>query len=58
MSYGRVTEGTERAGDARGHFCKLAKHLYLRLISSEDKEFARLVDVLFLHGFLPSRTEF
>jgi hypothetical protein len=39
-------------------FCKLAKALYLRLNSGTSKDYARLIDVLFLHDFLPSRDAF
>jgi len=36
-------------------FCKLLTALSLRLKSGNDKEFRRLVDVLFLHDFIPFR---
>jgi len=49
---------TERGGVDRAVFCKLARALYLRLNSGSDKDFARLVDVLFLHDFLSSRDAF
>jgi len=39
-------------------FCKLCKELGLRVKSTDGKEFSRLVDVLFLHGFLLSRDAF
>ena len=41
-----------------GRFCKLCKEVSLRVKSADDKEFSRLVDVLFLHGFLLSRDAF
>ncbi len=49
---------SERGGDEQAVFCKLAKELYLRLNSCWDKEFPRLADILFLHGFLLSRAAF
>lgn len=49
---------TERGGLDQALFCKLAKALCLRLKSGSAKDFARLIDVLFLHDFLPSRDAF
>ena len=49
---------SERGGDEQAVFCKLAKELYLRVNSCWDKEFPRLADILFLHGFLLSRAAF
>jgi hypothetical protein len=48
----------ERVGFDQALFCKISYHLYLRLKSGEDRELRRLVDVLFLHGFSPSRDPF
>jgi hypothetical protein len=48
----------ERVGLKRAVFANLCRHLQLHLKSGDDKEFRRLVDVLFLHGFLPSRDTF
>ena len=45
-------------GFDRVAFCKLCKHLCLRLKARERKDFDRLADVLFLHDFLPSRDAF
>jgi len=50
--------GTERGGFDQPRVAKLLKNLCLRLKSLEAKDFDRLVDVLFLHGFLPSRDAF
>jgi len=49
---------SEREGFPLDRFCKLFKTLVLRDNSSSDNELARLADVLFLHGFLPSRDAF
>ncbi len=48
----------EKAGFDLPGFCKLCKSPYLQLKSSDDKELERLVDLLFLHGFLLSRDAF
>jgi hypothetical protein len=45
---------TERPGFDCAEIRKVLSALYLRLISSDGKDLARLVDVLKLHGFLPS----
>jgi hypothetical protein len=45
---------TERPGFDNAEIRKVLSALYLRLISSDCKDLARLVDVLKLHGFLPS----
>jgi len=49
---------TERGGFDQALFCKICRQLCLRLKSSDDRELSRLIDVLFLHGFLPSRHPF
>ena len=48
----------ERAGFDLPAFCNLCRALVLRLKLRDEKEFRRLVDVLFLHDFLPSRDAF
>ena len=45
----------ERVGMDQARAAKFLKDLYLRLKSGDYKDLARLEDVLFLHGFLPSR---
>jgi hypothetical protein len=54
----RTRKMAERVGLNQAVFANLCRHLQLHLKSSNDKEFRRLVDVLFLHGFLPSRDAF
>ena len=49
---------TERVGFNLALFCNLSKALYLRLKVNGDKDFQRLIDVLFLHGFLLFRDPF
>ena len=53
-----VEQSAERAGFDLPDFCNLCRHLCLRLNSKNDKEFERLVDVLYLHDFIPSRDAF
>jgi hypothetical protein len=48
----------ERVGLNQAVLANLCRHLWLRVNSNNDKEFRRLVDVLFLHGFLLSRDAF
>ncbi len=49
---------TERAGFDLAGFCKLCTKLCLRLNARNDKDLRSLIDVLFLHDFLLSRTGF
>ena len=53
-----LSDMAERVGVDLGRFCKVCIQLSLRLKSADDKDFRRLVDVLFLHDFLPSRDPF
>lgn len=48
----------ERVGLDLPAICKLLTALCLRLKSCNDKDVRRLVDVLFLHDFIPSRYAF
>ncbi|MBN2563161.1 MAG: hypothetical protein JXQ75_19740, partial [Phycisphaerae bacterium] len=50
--------GTERGGFDLPRFCKLSKELWLQFNRNESKDLEVLVDVLFSHGFLMSRTAF
>ncbi len=49
---------SEREGLVLAHFCNLFRNLTLSPNLRCDKDFARLADVLFLHGFLPSQDAF
>lgn len=49
---------TESAGLVLANFCNLFRNLTLSPNLRNDKDFARLADVLFLHGFLPFREAF
>jgi hypothetical protein len=58
MRYERQSKKNGEGGLDQALFCKPCKALGLRLNSGSDKDFARLVDVLFLHDFLSSRDAF
>jgi hypothetical protein len=49
---------TERGGFVLPRFLNLFRKLSLTPNLSRDNDFARLADLLFLHGFLPSRDAF
>jgi hypothetical protein len=49
---------TEREGFDRPEIRNLLIKLYLRIKSCNERDLARLEDVLKLHGFLPSRDAF
>jgi hypothetical protein len=49
---------TEREGFVLPRFLKLCQQLVLSSNLRNDNDFARLADILFLHGFLPSRDAF
>lgn len=49
---------TERGGFDLARFLNLCRNLSLSPNLKSDNDFARLADVLFLHGFLPSRDAF
>lgn len=51
-------EQTEREGFDLARFLNLCRNLSLSPNLKSDNDFARLADVLFLHGFLPSRDAF
>ena len=48
----------EREGFDLLHFSKISQALCLRIKSKNTRELDRLIDVLFLHDFLPSRDAF
>jgi hypothetical protein len=48
---------TERGRVNQAQICKVLKSLCLRLNAGNDNDLDRLVDVLKLHGFLPSLTD-
>ena len=48
----------ERAGFYLPVFCNIIKQLWLQFKSCNDKDLKYLVDLLFLHGFLPFRDGF
>lgn len=56
--FGCAQEMAERQGLVQAVFAKRCRQLWLRVNSNDDKELHRLIDVLFLHGFLPSRNAF
>ncbi len=53
-----LQDETEREGFNLPRFLKLCRALSLSPHLRSDNDFARLADVLFLHGFLPSRGAF
>jgi len=52
--YSRLRNRTERGRVELAQIHNLLLHLYLHLKAGNYKDLARLVDVLKLHGFLPS----